>query len=180
MTDDSPIRIAAFDFLGKQACLYGEVLPYSILHRGFEFQGTRVPLLGPQGIFKPAELPEIPLSIRTAPLIPGKPRPYDDELGEEGLIRYRYRGEDPDHHENVGLRLACKRRVPLIYSGTLRDLPPPPRGASRRGPHPSGQGPARRTSHQQWSLREVRRRATFPSPRTSPSRPRRSSCFGST
>lgn len=115
MNDRAGVRVAAFDFLREMTELHGEVLPFSILNRGFDFEGTRVPLLGPQGIFKPAVLPEIPLSIRTAPVVPGKPRPYDDELGEEGIIRYRYRGEDPHHHENVGLRLAWRLRVPLVY-----------------------------------------------------------------
>jgi putative restriction endonuclease len=41
--------------------------------------------------------------------------PYDDAFDEDGLLRYRYRGIDPQHHENVGLRLAMHRRVPLIY-----------------------------------------------------------------
>jgi putative restriction endonuclease len=60
-------------------------------------------------------LPEIPLSITTAPVVEGKPRPYDDELDYDGMIRYRYRGTDPAHRDNVGLRLAMKRQVPLVY-----------------------------------------------------------------
>ena len=67
------------------------------------------------GIFKPAILPEIPLTIRTAPIIEGKPRLYDDQICDKGVLRYRYRGEDPMHRDNVGLRLAMQRRAPLIY-----------------------------------------------------------------
>jgi len=48
-----------------------------VLAQGFEFDGRRVPLLGPEGIFKPAILPSIPLSITTAPPNDRKPRPYD-------------------------------------------------------------------------------------------------------
>ncbi len=101
---DTRVRLAAFDFLTRQNQLYGDILPHSIFSSGFTYEGTRVPLIGPQGIFKPAILPEIPLSITTAPAIEGKPRPYPDEIREDGAIIYRYRGEDPRHRENVGLR----------------------------------------------------------------------------
>jgi putative restriction endonuclease len=32
-----------------------------------------------------------------------------------GLLTYRYRGTDPMHRDNVGMRLAMRRRVPLVY-----------------------------------------------------------------
>ncbi len=57
----------------------------------------------------------MPLSITTVPVIEGQARPYEDEVGRDGLILYRYRGTDPAHRDNVGLRLAMQRRVPLIY-----------------------------------------------------------------
>jgi putative restriction endonuclease len=74
-----------------------------------------VPLLSPQGIFKPAVLPELPLSITTAPPSERKPPAYDDELSDEGVLMYRYRGSDPMHRDNVALRLAMLRSVPLVY-----------------------------------------------------------------
>jgi putative restriction endonuclease len=57
----------------------------------------------------------VPLSITTAPVVPGQPRPYDDAWESEGLIRYRYRGDDPRHRDNVGLRRAMARQTPLVY-----------------------------------------------------------------
>ena len=54
-----------------------------------------VPLVGPQGIFKPRVLDEAPLSATTAPN-----GPYDDSFDPDGLLRYRYRGTDPNHHVN--------------------------------------------------------------------------------
>ncbi|CAN5863646.1 HNH endonuclease [soil metagenome] len=95
--------------------LHGEVFPRNLLAEGFRFEGVRVPLIAPQGIFKPAILPEMPLSITTVPEVAGRDRPYQDELGPDGLLRYRYRGSDPGHRDNVGLRLAMQRRVPLVY-----------------------------------------------------------------
>jgi putative restriction endonuclease len=85
------------------------VLPRDPLAQGFELQGNRIRLLGPQGIFKPAIL-EAPLSITTAPN-----GPYDDAFAADGLLRYRYRGTDPNHRDNRGLRFAMEQRLPLVY-----------------------------------------------------------------
>ncbi len=112
---DRQVRLRAFEFLAEQTVLHGEALSWSLLARGFVFEGRRVPLASQQGIFKPAVLPEIPLSIRTAPEAPGEPRPYDDAMKEDGLLLYRYRGTDPRHRDNAGLRLAMERQVPLVY-----------------------------------------------------------------
>lgn len=117
MTDiDSRVRLAAFAFLEAQRQLHGDMLSQKVLHDGFVFENQRVPLLNPAGIFKPAILPVYPLSFRTAPPSLRQDPPYPDELDKaEGLIRYRYRGTDPQHRDNVGLRLAMRDQVPLIY-----------------------------------------------------------------
>ena len=62
-----------------------------------------------QGIFKPRAC-ELPLSVRTA--VDG---PYDDRAGSDGRFLYAYRGRDPMHRDNVGLRELMRRRIPLIY-----------------------------------------------------------------
>jgi len=111
---DARIRSAAFAFLAEQTRLHGEVLSRDLLAAGFTFRGGRVPLLGPPGIFKPRLL-QIPLSITTAPPAEGKEPPYADELTADGLLIYKYRGTDPSHVDNVGLRRAMERRVPLVY-----------------------------------------------------------------
>jgi len=59
---DSRVRVAAFRFLEAQVRAAGsDVLPRSVLAQGFNLDGKRVPLVGPQGIFKPAVLSTIPL-----------------------------------------------------------------------------------------------------------------------
>jgi putative restriction endonuclease len=58
---DTQVRLRAFTFLEEQQKLYGETLPHAILTRGFDFDRSRVPLIGPQGIFKPALL-DLPLT----------------------------------------------------------------------------------------------------------------------
>jgi len=112
---DSRVRAAAFEFLAEQTRLRGEVLAWETLSRGFDFNGTRVPLVGPQGIFKPSVLTDVPLTIRTAPIVEGRERPYEDRVEEGGVILYRYRGTDPRHPDNVGLRRAMQRETPLVY-----------------------------------------------------------------
>ncbi|MBA2564988.1 MAG: HNH endonuclease [Gemmatimonadetes bacterium] len=113
---DASVRNAAFGFLNEQRLIRGgESLPYKVLTEGFLYEGRRVPLMGPQGIFKPAVLPDMPLSITTVPVVLGRERPYQDELGADGLLRYRYRGVDPGHRDNRGLVLAMERQAPLVY-----------------------------------------------------------------
>jgi putative restriction endonuclease len=112
---DTRLRLAAFDFLRQQTELHGTQLRREVLARGVVFDGRRVPLLSPQGIFKPALLPAVPLSITTAPPSLRKPADYDDQLDGDGVLAYRYRGNDRLHRDNVGLRLAMLRRTPLVY-----------------------------------------------------------------
>jgi len=90
--------------------VHGDVLPRSILAEGFVLDRRRVPLLGPQGIFKPGIMAEAALSITT---IPGGP--YDDTMGSGGALRYRYRGTDPAHPDNRGLRRAMQEQLPLVW-----------------------------------------------------------------
>lgn len=106
---DSRVRAATFQWLGEQREIHGENLPRAVLAEGFQFDGTRVPLVGPQGIFKPRILSGAPLSITTAPR-----GPYDDSMAS-GLLRYAYRGTDPEHPDNRGLRTAMDLRLPLVY-----------------------------------------------------------------
>lgn len=113
--DDASVRLAAFSFLDKQVAIHGEVLPWGVLAAGFTYNDRRVPLLGPQGIFKPAVLPEMPLSITTTPPKPGKPAPYEDKYTADNVLLYRYRGTDPQHPDNVGLRKAMHTQTPVIY-----------------------------------------------------------------
>jgi len=106
---DAHVRKAAFNWLAEQVQLHGDVLPRNILAQGFTYEGNRVPLVGPQGIFKPRIL-DIPLSITTIPS-----GPYSDGYSPDGLLLYRYRGTDPQHPDNVGLREAMRRKIPLVY-----------------------------------------------------------------
>lgn len=108
-THDSAIRLAAFRWLGEATAVHGDVLPRTLLEQGFEFEGARIHLLDPQGIFKP-RLMDLPLSITTTPK-----GPYGDAFGPDGLLAYRYRGTDPAHPDNQGLRRCMAVQKPLVY-----------------------------------------------------------------
>lgn len=102
--------MAAFDWLAGQVEIHGGyTLPWAILLRGFDYQGSRIPLASPQGIHKP-QLLDLPLSIRS--VIDG---PYADRQLNEGLIAYKYRGTDPYHRDNAGLRRLMEMQRPLVY-----------------------------------------------------------------
>lgn len=109
MTNDADTRRAAFDWLSEQVELHGDVLPRDVLAAGFTHEGERVPLLGPQGIFKPRVL-ELPISITTV-----SGGPYRDSLDPGGLLSYKYRGTNPEHVDNRGLRELMRRKIPLVY-----------------------------------------------------------------
>ena len=106
---DHDIRMAAFDWLSSQGDFRGDILPWALLAFGFEYQGRRIPLVSQQGIFRPKVL-ELPISIRTS-----AKGPYDDSFGADGLLQYRYRGTDPNHKDNTGLREAMRSDTPLCY-----------------------------------------------------------------
>lgn len=53
---------------------------------------------------------QLPLSITTSPN-----GPYTDHIDSKGLLYYSYRGTDPNHRDNVGLRVAMENHLPLVY-----------------------------------------------------------------
>jgi putative restriction endonuclease len=112
--NEAAIRQAAFDHIAMLEAVSDGVLNRHDLTLGFDYRGTRVPLVSAQGIFKPAVL-ELPLSITTVAVREGQERPYEDRLGTDGLLHYKYRGTDPSHRDNVGLREAMRRGTPLVY-----------------------------------------------------------------
>ena len=81
----------------------------------FSVNGRRVRLMDRQrGIWKPAGFAAA-LAIRTTYRAPGRPRPYDDTTGDDGLLRYKWRGDDSEHADNRALRRAMELKVPLIW-----------------------------------------------------------------
>lgn len=110
------VRIAAFTWLKAHGAANGDVFPGTMLNRGFTYQGQRITLKGAAGIWFPQGF-SIPISITTA--LNG---PYRlDDITDDGLLTYAYRGNDPEHRDNRGLREACRTRTPLIYFREVLD-----------------------------------------------------------
>lgn len=108
---DAKIRVAIFEWLMRWSETNGDVFPRRVLAEGLIVEATKTPLVGPKGIFKPKILGAAPpLSITTAPN-----GPYDDTHTSDGFLCYRFRGIDPNHPDNVGLREALKLQIPLVH-----------------------------------------------------------------
>ncbi|MGN6089189.1 MAG: HNH endonuclease [Actinomycetales bacterium] len=108
------MRRAAMDWLALRTSDGLESIDSESL-REFTFEGERLPLIDAQrGIRKPASL-SAALSIRTVYRAEGASRPYEDAVGKDGLLRYKWRGDDGDHAENRALRSAMRQRLPLIW-----------------------------------------------------------------
>ena len=118
---DAVIRQTAFDHVrGMQS--RDLVLSHDDIAPGFMFEGRRWPLWNRQrGIFKPRGMPFL-LSIRTVFPRKGARVWYDDQrhvhqqifAGEEELD-YAFMGTDPSAADNVWLREAAERQIPIIY-----------------------------------------------------------------
>ena len=106
---DDKIRLAAFKWLDHQTIIHGDVLPRDLLESGFQFNNQKVTLLGAKGIWKPKSM-SYPLSITTT-----SNGPYSDSFTNDGFLKYKYRGQDPEHPDNKGLRALISIQKPLIY-----------------------------------------------------------------
>ncbi len=110
------VRMAAFAWLRERGAADGGILAGTELIEGFTYQGRRITLKGASGIWFPQGF-SMPISITTALYGPYRL----DDIGEDGLLTYAYRGTDPSHRDNRGLRDACRTRTPLVYFREVRD-----------------------------------------------------------
>ncbi|WP_298212469.1 hypothetical protein [Ferrimicrobium sp.] len=91
--DDLVLRQAMFDHLER--CLAGAQAEFLSSHviNTFEFQGQPIRLIVQTGIRKLRDHPGA-LTIRTTYTPPSVVPPYVDDVGADGLVRYKYRGEE--------------------------------------------------------------------------------------
>jgi putative restriction endonuclease len=111
---DDLIRAAAFAYLDRLSESGHDLVQQTDL-AGFTFSGTPVRLMATQqGIWKPKQL-EAALSIRTVFTPDPSQAPYEDALGTDGYLRYKWRGLNAQHPDNRALRRAMQRQLPLIW-----------------------------------------------------------------
>ena len=107
---DYGIRLSSFNWLNDQIEGFGEdVLPRTLLEKGFLFKNEQIHLVGPPGIWKP-RIMQLPLSITTT-----SGGPYEDSDINSGFFEYRYQGQDRNNAYNTGLRRVMELGLPLIY-----------------------------------------------------------------
>jgi putative restriction endonuclease len=111
---DDEVRAAALAKIQQLRELYGGRIPRSALMEGITLGGQRIPIWSYQkGIFKPRATGRAAaaLSVQTS-----VDSPYEDEHDlEAGRITYKYRGTDPSHPDNMAVRRAMERQLPLLY-----------------------------------------------------------------
>lgn len=113
------IRKAAASAIGNLVEQQGDIVPWSAISTGFTVGGEAILFANKvRGIFKPAQLGDgAALSVRTSRPRRGRPsyNVYNDELIEDGLLRYCFQGKDPENSDNRLMRTAWEHQVPLIY-----------------------------------------------------------------
>ena len=121
LANDTRMRLRAFEHVRRLTEIHGQ-LTAKLLSAGFDFDGTRIPLINPQrGIFKPRQMRFL-LSIKTVVPTRGGKVWYDDQReahrqiyqGDE-TVDYAFMGTNPEAADNRWLRDAHEHQVPVIY-----------------------------------------------------------------
>lgn len=119
MSDDT-IRLLALNRVRELRELWGDSIPESELAKGFPHSGDVVLLKGPQGIFKPRQLTDGPLTIMST-----LGSQYEDELLDEAnTLRYDYAPPSREH-ENLGLKNLMAAGKPVILLKQVKAKPRP-------------------------------------------------------
>jgi putative restriction endonuclease len=106
---DNEIRTSLFLWLKQREVQNGGIFSRNELVNDFSFNHKRITLIGPTGIWIPKGF-QIPISITTT-----SNGPYNDGISEDGILIYKYRGNNPNHRDNLGLNNAFLNRTPLVY-----------------------------------------------------------------
>lgn len=111
---DGAIRLTLFTFLGNLQREYPDGIPSAKIIE-FSFNGERIRPLDPRkGIRKIKEL-SAALAFRTKYVRSVEQAPYDDHVGADGLLRYKWQGENGQHSDNRAMREAMVSKRPLAY-----------------------------------------------------------------
>jgi putative restriction endonuclease len=117
---DDLIRMLALQRVTELRNLWGDSIPESELAKGFQVEGDLVLLKGPQGIFKPRQLSDGPLTIMST-----LGSRYEDELVEDAnTLRYDYAPQSREH-ENQGLKNLMAAHKPVILLKQVKAKPRP-------------------------------------------------------
>lgn len=119
MSSDPAIREAAIRHCRALSARWGEAVPYAELQRGFPFENAWIKLTGPQGVFKPKELRDGPLTLLST-----LASTYDDEDVAGDIMLYDYAPPQRDY-ENEGLKRVAALGRSVILLKQVKAKPSP-------------------------------------------------------
>ncbi|MCI0635345.1 MAG: HNH endonuclease [Actinobacteria bacterium] len=112
--EDDELRAAAFAFLSDLSRRAGGFVKRQDL-REFTFRDRRISLeQNMRGIRVVSGFPAA-ISILTTYRDRPEDRPYEDDIGNDGYPRYKWRGTDASFADNAALRVAMEERKPLAW-----------------------------------------------------------------
>ncbi|TDL44850.1 HNH endonuclease [Kocuria rosea] len=107
-------RRAAMDWLAVRTNDGADPISYTDVE-DFRFNGEKISLRSRyKGIWKPANF-SAALSFSTMYPRPGKDRPYDDVIGDDGLMRYKKRRDKRGISDNRAMSDAMEMGLPLVW-----------------------------------------------------------------
>lgn len=119
MSSDLAIREAAIRHCRALSARWGEAVPYAELQRGFPFEDAWIKLTGPQGVFKPKELRDGPLTLLST-----LASTYADEDVAGDVMLYDYAPPQREY-ENDGLKRVAAAGRSVIVLKQVKAKPSP-------------------------------------------------------
>ena len=114
---DVALREAAIRHCRLLSLTWGEAVPYAELARGFLYSGTPIKLVGPQGVFKPKEMSDGPLTLLST-----LASTYEDEHLDGDEVLYDYA---PRTREHDGLKRIASQGKAVILLKQVKEKPRP-------------------------------------------------------
>lgn len=119
MSSDLAIREAAIRHCRALSARWGEAVPYNELQRGFPYENSWIKLTGPQGVFKPKELRDGPLTLLST-----LASTYADEDVAGDVMLYDYAPPQREY-ENDGLKRIAAAGRSVILLKQVKAKPSP-------------------------------------------------------
>jgi len=116
VTSNTFLINAAFERVKALELMYGDAIPSSAIEEGFTFHSETVLLVNRvRGIFKPKQMADGVLSIKTTIPRDGGVNIYNDQLTDDGYYQYSLQAGDPRSNGNKCLWQAYEAKQPFIY-----------------------------------------------------------------
>ncbi len=116
MSVDAEIRNAAFKRAAALNSQWSGTIPWQEVINPIKVGNEEVLLANrARGIFRPRQMRQGVLSIKTTVAREGRVQRYDDVASDAGFFEYRFQGTDPNNHDNRALKESWDNQLPFIY-----------------------------------------------------------------